>query len=419
VGGSSLSALAAATAEDAAGDLRICVEQTPCEPLPTLRIAPQSLLKLVIFDFDCTLTICHIYASLAGNSHCPNAMITLPPPHMRTECGQMLRLLGLDADLGSGAFALRAFGGIERLKEIHHMLQTLRDAKVECIILSRSMVGPIQKCLDQLSLLEFFSCIYGSTGSTLGTTDFDHALSPSSIPQEEHHYLGTPEMETGVAKADRIAQILKARGLGFVQAVFLDDDIAEVNSAKDVCRTIHISGGLGLREAEVSTLQEMFDEGFASELQSCPDSTSAGSSRSSTNTPHEEAPTQGKSEDLELMQARLEEAKMQRKSAWDNVAALEEKLKETRKIAAATQATIEEAKEACGRGGSFGSPVGKDLNERTSLVLEAQFASKTPQDRLDRLIERTKMQSGARRQESRPDSHDLQRTHCKRGAGLS
>ncbi|CAE8706199.1 unnamed protein product, partial [Polarella glacialis] len=112
--------------------------------------------RLAIFDFDCTLSAFHIYNALAGGTE----GWQLPPPHARTEAGQLALISELDQKpelQQHGGFATAAFGGSARVAQIASLLDQLARAGVECIICSRGLVGPVRKCLDQLRLLHYFS----------------------------------------------------------------------------------------------------------------------------------------------------------------------------------------------------------------------------------------------------------------------
>ncbi|CAJ1423691.1 unnamed protein product [Effrenium voratum] len=119
-------------------------------------------LRLVVFDFDQTLSAVHVYNSLAGGTEAG-----LPGPAACSELGQLSRVLELSHHpqlQQQGGFAAACFGGLARVGRLAAMLESLsgaaeqlRDAGVECMICSRGLVGPLQKLLDQLGLLQFFS----------------------------------------------------------------------------------------------------------------------------------------------------------------------------------------------------------------------------------------------------------------------
>lgn len=217
-------------------------------------------LKLAVFDFDCTLTVSHVFSSLAGDMFTPTPV---PPPHARTEMGQLSRLLELDAhpDWGPGGFALKAFGGAERVGQIQKLLTELHEAGAECVVCSRGMLGPLRKCLDEMHLLSFFSQTFGSLGASLGATDYDLALPAEGSLGAQESYLGTPEMHVGVSKAEVIKRLIQERGLGHAQVVLVDDDIDEINRVRGICATIHINHGKGLSDLESNALRRMSNGG--------------------------------------------------------------------------------------------------------------------------------------------------------------
>eukprot|EP00435_Cladocopium_sp_Y103_P071563 s737_g37.t2 len=134
-----------------------------CDRLQTAATLPEPLW----FDADQTLSVVHVYNSIAGGRE----VWQLPAPHACSEAGQLARIVSLDRHpqlQQQGGFAMAAFGGAERVQRLAGMLEQLRQAGVECIICSRGLVGPIQKLLDQLGLLRYFSEVYGNIGDAYG-----------------------------------------------------------------------------------------------------------------------------------------------------------------------------------------------------------------------------------------------------------
>ena len=116
-------------------------------------------IKVVVFDFDCTLTSYHVYGSLAGTYAGHAQGLTIPAPFASTESGQLEKLKELRIALGSGpqSFVTQAFGGNERLLQLHYMLTELTTKRdLQCIICSRGYVGIIQNLLGQAQLGFFF-----------------------------------------------------------------------------------------------------------------------------------------------------------------------------------------------------------------------------------------------------------------------
>jgi phosphoglycolate phosphatase-like HAD superfamily hydrolase len=229
--------------------------------------------KLVVFDFDCTLTSFHVFASLAGLVGGIAKKLEVPPPHARTENGQIERLLQLDADpsWGLGVFAFMSFGGSNRVAQIRRLLETLRDRCVECIILSRGMAQPIRNILQQVGLLCFFTQICGSEGCSMGCTAYDHsvqsksalsgktgkpgdngAIVPHAVEQKVRWFAKT-------SKASELQGFMEERSLTYGEIVYLDDDLEETESARHVCQSIHVTSGHGIGEREINILFDILD----------------------------------------------------------------------------------------------------------------------------------------------------------------
>ena len=89
-------------------------------------------------------------------------------PHFAsTESGQLEKLKELRIALGSGpqSFVTQAFGGNERLLQLHYMLTELTTERdLQCIICSRGYVGIIQNLLDQAQLGKIFNHILANVG---------------------------------------------------------------------------------------------------------------------------------------------------------------------------------------------------------------------------------------------------------------
>jgi len=216
--------------------------------------------KLVVFDFDCTLTSFHVFASLAGVVQSTAPRLAVPPPYARSEEGQLERLRELDndTDWGSGAFASKAFGGHQRLTQLRDLLEVSRQSKVECVILSRGMTKPIRKILEQVDLLSFFSHIHGSEGCSMGRTPYDEKVADEEAlsrqleepTQNEQSF----QMNVMKSKAQKLAAIMKERDLESGQVVFIDDEFQEIERASSTCGVIHVSSGKGMHEEDMQLL---------------------------------------------------------------------------------------------------------------------------------------------------------------------
>jgi len=206
--------------------------------------------RLAVFDFDRTLSCCHVFAALSGG----DGGLPVPPPYARTERGQLARLAELDAlpeYRTLGGFALAAFGGPERVAQLRALLDDLHAAGVECVICSKGFVGPLRRCLEQVGLLRHFTQVFGNTGGA-GPTEYDASVPPQALAGSAR-LLGTPANTGWGSKPQLVAKCLRERGLQGRDAVFIDDTPSEVAGVQSVCATIqvHPPRGMGAREFEL------------------------------------------------------------------------------------------------------------------------------------------------------------------------
>ena len=98
--------------------------------------------SIVFFDFDLTLTVVHVFKSLAGwvdAQVCMMAMrgLLVAEPHALTERGQLRRL----AELGP-AWIEQAFGGFSRVTAIRKLLDGLLSSGCRIILVTRGLAFP-------------------------------------------------------------------------------------------------------------------------------------------------------------------------------------------------------------------------------------------------------------------------------------
>mmetsp|Transcript_114261 Transcript_114261/g.287161 ORF Transcript_114261/g.287161 Transcript_114261/m.287161 type:complete len:439 (+) Transcript_114261:186-1502(+) len=217
-------------------------------------------LKLAVFDFDQTLSACHVYYAISGGE----GGIPVPPPYARSERGQLARIAELDAlpDFAScGGFAVVAFGGPERVARMQAVFEELRAAGVECIVCSRGLVGPIRKCLDQVGLLRYFREVYANAGPGGDGTDYDLRLPPGFPSGPESRFLGSSTNTGWGSKGRLVARLLRERGLQQHEAVFVDDTASEIDNVRGVCHTIHVQPPQGMGPREFDQLRRLLATG--------------------------------------------------------------------------------------------------------------------------------------------------------------
>lgn len=214
-------------------------------------------LQLAVFDFDLTLTVVHVFNALCGGQ----GDITIPPPFAKSEVGQLLRVGELESSQAlrnQGGFSVAVFGGKDRVAVVRQLLQDLQAGGVECVVCTKGLVGPVRKILSNLGLLQFFSKVYGITGNTYGTTDFDLHVggNPASLGPDAS-LLGTPDLSSWNTKRDVVALCLQERRLQANDAIFIDDDPNEISLVQPVCPTIQVMQRTGMTQREFEMLRRL------------------------------------------------------------------------------------------------------------------------------------------------------------------
>eukprot|EP00928_Gymnodinium_smaydae_P031917 TRINITY_DN23269_c0_g1_i1.p1 TRINITY_DN23269_c0_g1~~TRINITY_DN23269_c0_g1_i1.p1 ORF type:complete len:1024 (-),score=245.41 TRINITY_DN23269_c0_g1_i1:144-3215(-) len=208
--------------------------------------------RYVFFDFDRTLTVVHVFKSLAGwvdHQTCTlPALGFVPPPHALTERGQLCRL----SELGP-AWVEQAFGGRSRIEVLRQWLAGLSN-KSKCvpILVTRGYTGVARQCLQEVGLLDSFGHVYGNVGAEYGHTKYDIQMEDQILPPHVQQMLG----DAGESRWDSKLQIMLGYqdryGLSSDDIIFLDDDVDEVAVARGLVTTIHVRGNAGISASDVN-----------------------------------------------------------------------------------------------------------------------------------------------------------------------
>jgi len=208
-------------------------------------------LKAVFFDFDLTLSVIHVFNSLAAG-----AGGLVPPPLAKSEHGQLARITDLDQSphmRSAGGFAVLAFGGPARIAQLQQLFLQLRSSGIECFVITRGLVGPCRKILDQIGLLVNFSQVYGNTSNFYGLHEYDKGANPGT----DARYLGSPECQIPSSKQSVVAEYMRCRGLEFNDVLFVDDTLDEVRNMQRTCQTIHVKTRTGMDQSIMQDLINM------------------------------------------------------------------------------------------------------------------------------------------------------------------
>lgn len=214
-----------------------------------------------MFDFDQTLSVIHVFKTLAGWTSSSHGMDRplVPKPFATSERGQVCRigeLNNLEAFESMG-FACAAFGGAHRVREVHELLEHLHGLGVEMMVCTKGLVGAVRRCLSDLGMLEFFSRVYGNTGSGYGETEYDREIARTELDEEERSYLGGASASSWGSKDRLIAKLMAQRSLGRHQAVLVEDDPEEIRRAKGTCRTLWVRAAAGMTAEHFAELRDM------------------------------------------------------------------------------------------------------------------------------------------------------------------
>lgn len=205
---------------------------------------------LVVFDFDQTLSVVHVYKLLRGaGPQGPDRLCVPASMIARTELGQLRLAEELDgaapfADLGG--FALSVLGGARRVAWLKGVLQELRQQGLDLIVCSRGLLAVVRRCLSDVGLLSLFTRIYARVGEEYGVTNYDEFACQSPPSAAELKLLGTAADGWWKRKVDVINIQRKQMGLSKDDVILIDDDVREIAGAKDACRTVLVreAGGI-------------------------------------------------------------------------------------------------------------------------------------------------------------------------------
>lgn len=219
--------------------------------------------RLIVFDFDQTLSVIHVFKTLAGWSK--DSYCQVPKPHATTERGQVRRLFELSQiepfRSERGGFATVAFGGEARVQQLRELLERLKAREVDLVICTKGLVGTVRKCLTDLDLLSFFSEVYGNVGNNYGETPYDQELLRSKPSSKELQFVSPPEKAAWKSKDKLMVQLSNRAGLSRDQAVLVEDDAEEIRRASSVCRTLFVKEAAGMTPRHCAALLQLVEGG--------------------------------------------------------------------------------------------------------------------------------------------------------------
>ncbi|CAJ1328920.1 unnamed protein product [Effrenium voratum] len=232
--------------------------------------------RIVFFDFDFTLTVIHVFKSLAGWVDAQVCMLPMrgmivPEPHALSERGQLRRL----SELGP-AWIEQAFGGFSRVTAIRKLLDGLTQSGCRIILVTRGYVGVARKCLKEVGLLEPFEALYGNIGVAYGTrTAYDVETEMNGIGVSEEidrlwSMLGKWKEGEWDSKTEIVHRYQHQEMLTRNQVLFVDDDSQELAPLRHSAMTVHAKGN-GMGAADMLEILNLLSLGCAPWAEACYD----------------------------------------------------------------------------------------------------------------------------------------------------
>ncbi|KRW99605.1 HAD-like domain [Pseudocohnilembus persalinus] len=141
----------------------------------------QQAKKIIILDFDNTLSQIHLYRYLKqkGAETEINQLIQLKTENKEYELDQE----NFDNDEFYFTHQI-VFGGWQRINLIASYLKEMKQLNCDIIVVSKGFVGVITKCLAESKLLQFFSMVYGNIANYYSYQSSKQDLFPDE--REEH-----------------------------------------------------------------------------------------------------------------------------------------------------------------------------------------------------------------------------------------
>jgi len=182
------------------------------------KIQADEPIKVVVFDFDQTISVIHFYSDLTGFT-----------PDMQLRC----------LNEWSKERVIQGFGGEKRLQLLDCLFKDLKTASVELYILSFGHREVIIKALELVNLLVYFdkNLIWGEAEVKQFRRNTGDASQPKmrmiqELIREKHKYSAG-------------------------EVLFVDDDNKNLAQLKKtVCKTIHVCERKGMTEKEIEAVRK-------------------------------------------------------------------------------------------------------------------------------------------------------------------
>jgi len=175
-------------------------------------------LKMLVYDFDCTISCDHVFHALSSLDVFVNP----------TPMTQFRRLKKVPDEV-----VLKWFGGRTRVERLAEHFTRMRDGNRTLCIISHGFHDVVTSALERVGLGSYFdpSYVFGSDSPKLQMFQGD--------------------------KSKLIKQLMEEKKLESNEVIFIDDDNRNLRSAKSLCALFHLQHRRGLTSKEMLSLEEL------------------------------------------------------------------------------------------------------------------------------------------------------------------
>eukprot|EP01084_Bolivina_argentea_P183576 316756_1 len=163
--------------------------------------------KLIIYDFDQTISKLHLYRELHG--------------------GKLNALSKISDDK-----LISIFGGNERITILDKHFKFLTNKYIETAVISFGWTQVIKKSLTRLNLAIYF---------------------------EKSVIIGRDSKEIIIVNKNKgkvVESLMEKRNLNYNEVLFVDDDLANIQPAAKICKTLHIETRDGMTSEHISMIEK-------------------------------------------------------------------------------------------------------------------------------------------------------------------
>jgi len=224
--------------------------ETPEDETHSVHSVP---VKLFVFDFDQTLSVCHVFKTLAGWD---NYGMPVKEPYATTEIGQIRKIEELNKEsrfAKNGGFPTVALGGESRVRALKSMCQELKKTGAYLIVCTKGLIGTFNKFSEAAGLAGCFDEVYGRNSQSYGFTEYDVDCCEENC-SDITHLLGAEFQAEWRAKDELCRNLMTKKELDGLECILVEDDPRECDAASEVCRTLLVEEAAGITQQDMNFL---------------------------------------------------------------------------------------------------------------------------------------------------------------------